>query len=239
MNNNLGRTTGFLVACLVGLVGTAGAGQRIDLPVSVGVVNYDQHGFINIAGEVRNTSSIWVCAPRIEVALRDASGKPLGVQSVFTEAKKDAGLDGGDGVYAERVFVPPGEVAVFHYLRDQTKVKGAPPASHLIKASAGECPAARTAMQVMEVKADRNADGFYRVRGMLKNVGTGPCRSPRAVIGLYRADGKIVIAREETPDAMFQKVLRPGQSVAFEFRTLDDAKLVAKSQAWGDCNWPE
>ena len=238
---NLNKTSAIALLGLAVLVasGTGQAAPRVEMPATIGVANYDVDGFISISGEARNTSSGWVCSPRIDVELLDAAGKLLGVQSIFTEAKKDAGLDGGDGTYAERVFVPPGEVAVFTYWRERSKLKGAKPASHRVKVTAGECPAARTSMQVADIKAHHDADGFYRVRGVIKNVGAGACRSPRAVVGLYRADGKILKAHEETPDAMFQKILKPGQTVPFEYRTLDDSKKITKSQVWGDCNHPD
>jgi hypothetical protein len=215
------------------------AAGRVELPVTAGVANYDQEGFISIAGAVSNGSTDWVCAPRIDVELLDAQGRPIGVRSIFTAAKQDAGLDDADGVYAERIFVPPGEVAVFQYWRDKSKLKGVKPASHRLKASAGECPTPRTTMEVLELKTGHDQDGYYRVRGVLRNSGKGACRSPRAVVGLYDAVGKLAKAAEETPDAFFQKVLRPGQSVPFEFRSADDGKRIGKAQVWGDCNYPD
>ncbi len=239
MNSKKSSVATLLSLAFLTLSSLGHAASRIEMPATIGVANYDVDGFISISGEARNTSSGWVCAPRIDVELLDAAGKPLSVQSVFTAAKKDAGLDEGDGTYAERIFVPPGEVAVFTYWRDRSKLKGAKPANHRVKVTAGECPAVRTSMQVADIKASHDADGFYRVRGVIKNVGAGACRSPRAILGLYRADGKIVKSHEETPDALFQKILKPGQTVPFEYRTLDDTKTIAKSQVWGDCNFPD
>lgn len=233
------RAFAFALLGLAGCAAVVQAANRTNLTVNIGAVNYDEDGFISIPGEAKNTSTAWVCAPRIDVELLDAQGKVIGVQSILTAAKQDAGLDDGDGVYAERIFVPPGEVAVFQYWRERTKLKGVKPASHRVKASAGDCPAARTTITAQEVKPGRDQDGFFRVRGVLKNTGNGPCRSPRAVVGLYAADGKLVKADEETPDAMFQKVLKPGQSVPFEYRSADDAKRVARAQVWADCNYPD
>jgi len=239
MNSNNAGAAALLSLVFLASSGLAQAVTRIEMPATTGVANYDLDGFISISGEARNTSSGWLCSPRVDVELLDAAGKSLSVQSIFTAAKKDAGLDEGDGTYAERIFVPPGEVAVFTYWRDRAKLKGAKPASHRVKVTAGECPAARTSMQVSDIKASHDSEGFYRVRGVIKNVGAGGCRSPRAVLGVYRADGKILKSHEETPDAMFQKILKPGQTVPFEYRTLDETKAIAKSQVWGDCNFPD
>lgn len=231
-----------LVACcaVFSATGAAIGGEtRASLPVTEGRVSYNQDGFISITGVVRNTTQNWVCAPRIDAEFFDASGKPLGVQSVLTAAKQDAGLDDLDGVYAERIFVPPGEIAVFHYLRDVAKLRGGTAARHRLRASAGECPPQRTTIQVENLGSERDADGYYRLRGTLKNTGKANCRSPRAVIGLYQGDGKVILAREETPDEMFQKQLGPGKSVRFEFRTTENVAQITRSQVWGDCNWPD
>lgn len=229
----------FAFFALTGFTAPSQAAGRVELPVTAGLANYDEDGFISIAGEVKNVGSAWVCSPRIDIELLDAQGRPIAVQSILTAAKQDAGLDDADGVYAERIFLPPGEVAVFQYWRDKAKLKGLKPASHRVKASAGECPSARTNIEILELKTSRDQDAYYRVRGILKNTGKGDCRSPRAVVGLYGADGRLIKAAEETPDAMFQKVLKPGQSVAFEFRSADEGKRFGKARVWGDCNYPE
>ena len=75
--------------------------------------------------------------------------------------------------------------------------------------------------------------------GKIENTGRVGCRSPKGVFGLYGADGKILATLTETPDAMFQKVLSPGQSVEVERKQIIERPLQIDSiKAWADCDVP-
>ncbi len=207
-----------------------------------GETTYDDgHGFLRIAGELRNGTSRWLCSPRIEVDLLDADNKPIAVDSIVTLTRTRRGKPGPDGVYAERTWLAPGELAPFVYLRDRRQLGGADPVTHRLRASAKACPATPTHMAIDNATTERSDSGAWTVAGAIRNDGPAGCRSPRAVIGLYRADGKLAQALAIVPDATFRQLLAPGELVRFERRAIRDpvGGSFARVEVWGDCDRPE
>jgi hypothetical protein len=229
-----------VVATAVG-VGQAAA-QGVDpslLPVTVGRAGIADEDFVKIAGEIRNASPDWVCTPRVEVELVDASGKSLVIESIVTATMQERGKAAIDGTVAQRTFLPPGEVAVFEYTRDVKKIAGKY-ASQRVTARARKCESQPKVMLEGFV-AKKDKDGWYSVSGSVKNVGSVGCRSPKAVIGCYQADGKLYGADSAQPDQTFQKMLPPGQSVPFSIKAIDNpgGNTITDVRAWADCELPE
>lgn len=197
----------------------------------------DKQGFLKIAGKVKNDTGRWITSVRVTIRLYDASGKEIRTDSITTEVAKDMGEEAVESVYSERTFVPPGETAVFYFTRDAAKIRGAY-ASHklAVRARIAENP---PSMALSGFAADRQADGSYAFRGSIENRGSVGCRTPRAVIGFYGADGKLVAASTETPDATFQKVLAPGRSIEVPRRAYEPSGLpVTRVQGFADCDVP-
>ncbi len=219
---------------------TAQAQNPDELEIVVGRAGLDTYGaFVNIAGEIHNNSQEWVCAPQIDVELFDPAGQPITITSIVTATREELGQGSRDGCVADREWLPPGEVAVFEYLRDVKKLGGAKYGSYKLSAHARTCPNTRPKIAVEGFKAwkkDPSDPEWYTVSGTLKNVGSVPCYSVKAVIGMYSADGKLSQAMDETPDATFQKKLAPGQSVAFKIESVQSPdKTAADFKVWGDC----
>ncbi len=231
-----GKGLGLSVLAWVALAGPVLAGGLKLVP---GAVVYDADGFIRISGEIHNNTGQTVCNPQVAVFLKDAAGKPITVTSVLTETKKGLGQEPTDGVSSTREWLPAGEVAVFTYLRDLTKLGGAKPARHVLEASARACEGALPKIAVEGFKDKVDSAGSHEVAGTLRNVGSVPCRSPKLVLGYYGADGVLIETNYIEPDAYFQKQLGPGKSVAFSQASLvspDWRKPVPFTlKYWGDC----
>lgn len=223
---------------LAGLV-LAGPALAGGLKLVPGAVVYDADGFVRISGEIHNHTGQTVCNPQVDVLLNDVAGKPIAVTSVLTETKKGLGQVPTDGVSATREWVPAGEVAVFTYLRDVSKLGGAKPARHTLELSARACEGALPRIAVEGFKDKVDSMGSHEVSGTLRNVGSVPCRSPKVVLGYYGADGTLIEANYIEPDAYFQKRLAPGKSVSFAQGSLsapDWRKSVPFTfKYWGDC----
>ncbi len=241
------RTRHAVLAAMVA-VATAAAfqgratAQAVDprlLPVTLGDTGVIDQGFVKIAGEIKNASPGWVCAPRIEVELLDAGGKALSIESIATAPAQRRGKPGADGAVAERTFLPPGEVAVFEYMRDVAKV-GGKYASQRVTARARKC-GSQPQVVIEGFSAKKDQDGWYSATGTIKNVGSVGCRSPKAVIGCYRSDGKLHAAESAQPDETLQKELAPGQSVSFSRRAIENpgGVTITDVKAWADCELPE
>lgn len=235
-----------LLSAAVLVLGVGGAtlarGAAPPPEIVEGETTYDDgHGFLRIGGELRNATSRWLCSPRIEVELFDADKKPIAVDSIVTLTRTKRGKPGPDGVYAERTWLAPGELAPFLYLRDRRQLGGAEPITHRLRASAKACPATPTHMAIDNATTERSASGAWTVSGAIRNDGPATCRSPRAVIGLYRADGRLALALAVVPDATFRKLLAPGELVHFERRAILDPAggTLARVEVWGDCDRPE
>jgi len=231
-----GKCWGASVVAWVVLAGPAVAGGLTLVP---GAVVYDADGFVRISGEIHNNTGKTVCSPQVDVFLKDAAGKPITVTSVLTETKKGLHQEPTDGVLSTRHWVPAGEVAVFTYLREVTKLGGAKPARHELKLSAGACEGALPKIAVEGFKDKVDSVGSHEVSGKLRNTGTVPCRSPKIVLGYYGADGTLIETNYIEPDAYFQKQLGPGKSVNFSQGSLaapDWRKPVPFTfKYWGDC----
>jgi hypothetical protein len=196
-------------------------------------------GFVKIAGEIHNDTGQWIRAPRIEVELFDEGGQPLGVKSIVTETRKDLGhATPHDGVRASRTIIPPGEVAVFRYLRDVKKVAGKY-AKHKLTLSASPT-VHQVSVAIEDFNATKRPDGWYTVSGRIKNTDSkADCRSPTAVLGLYTADGKLFDVQTKTPDSHFKKMLKPGESVEFKLKNIGNPMqgAIANVKAWADCQF--
>ncbi len=191
--------------------------------------------FLKISGEVKNNTGQWIESVRINVHLFDSAGKELLPDAITIAVAEDNNDEKVDNVYAERHYVPPGESAVFTYMRDAAKIKGGY-ASHKLSARARIADKPPTA--VIEDLVTKDEDGGKVTTGKIVNKGTVPCRSPKAVLGYMMAGGKVWEAKSEEPDEMFQKMLEPGKSVAFTLKNADAGKDVVDIKAWGDCNEP-
>jgi hypothetical protein len=200
-----------------------------------------QTGFVTIRGEVKNRSGQPVESCQVMVELFDPAGKPIDVTGFLAEAKKEARVDPRDSVLTERHFIPAGESSVFEYLRDPKKLGGAKYGSHKLSANAWKSTAPQPKVAVEGFKSAKGEFGTYTVSGTLRNVGSVPCRSPKAVLGLFTAEGKVAHATYEQPDEMFQKQLAPGATVRFSSTTVHGPEGVAIKdvKAWGDCAEPE
>ncbi|MSP25780.1 MAG: hypothetical protein EXR75_11560 [Myxococcales bacterium] len=182
---------------------------------------------------MHNKTAGWVFSPRIDVRLFDASGAELMVSSIATETAKDLGRqDAPDNAYSQRNFVPPGEVAVFQYLRDATKFKGTY-ASHKLTATAVPTDKGPS-VSIDGFKADKSDDGHYALSGAITNKGTLPCMSPEAIFGLYDASGKILKVRSEQAEELYQKLLEPAKSVNFKGKLFKD-DAIADVKVWATC----
>jgi hypothetical protein len=191
-------------------------------------------GFLKIPGEIRNDTGQWITSACVSVRLFDAAGKELTTSSIATAVSEDLGREPGEFVYSDRTFIPPGEVAVFQFLRDVKKIRGSY-ASHRLSVTARPVSGA-PAVALRGLATPKGGDGRLGARGQIENTGAVGCRSPKAVLGLYAADGKIVATTTVQPDAMFQKVLAPRGSVAFALESVGDhGPGVATVKAWADC----
>lgn len=196
-----------------------------------------EQGFLKIAGEVKNETGQWLTSVRVTIRLFDASGKEIGTDSITTEVAKDLGDEVVESVYSDRTFVPPGETAVFYWTRDAAKIKGTY-ASHklAVRARVAEDP---PTMTLSGFKAEKDAEGHFELSGRIENTGRPGCRTPKAVFGLYGADGTILGTTTEAPDAMFQKVLAPGQSVEVHRKNVSlDGLKIESVKGWADCETP-
>lgn len=198
-------------------------------------------GFVRITGELWNRSDKTLEQPEIIVELYDPSGKPIDVTGFLAEVKKEAGTDVRDGVLTERTYLAPGEAAVFEYMRDPKKLSGKKYGSHKLfaKARTAEGTAPKASVEGFKFSGDK--DGFFAVSGTIRNTGSVPCRSPRAVLGFYSPDGKVVLASYEQPDEMFQKKLAPGQTVGFSRKSIltPSGSTIKDVKVWGDCALPD
>ena len=194
-------------------------------------------GFLKIACEVKNETGEWLSSVRVAIRLYDASGKELQSDSITTAVAKDLAQEEIESVYSERTFVPPGETAVFYWTRDVKKIKGTYASHKLsVRARKAENP---PKMALTGFKFEKDEGGRVKVSGKIENTGSVGCRSPKGVFGLYGADGQILGAVTETPDAMFQKVLGQGQSVDVERSNIDLSPLKIDSvKGWADCEEP-
>ncbi|MCU0241442.1 MAG: hypothetical protein MUF51_03350 [Vicinamibacteria bacterium] len=233
------------VAWAVAIIGVASLVGARDitndkLKIVDGVCEIDPStNYVKIRGEVWNNSGKWIRSVDIKIQMFDASGKPITVSGFLAEQMKSLGRDASaDSVIAERFFVPPGEVAVFERLRDPAKL-GAKYASHKLTAEAWAVTGTPPKMAIDNLKTGTDEFGYYEVSGTIRNVGTVPCRSPKAVLAFYTADGKVQHATYEGPDEYFQKHLAPGASVAFSRKNIIDGKGAKSVKAWGDCSDPE
>lgn len=200
----------------------------------------DGAGVLRLAGELRNTSGGWVCEPRVEVELFDAENRPIAVE---VPAARGRGSEARrDGVAGERTWLGPGEVAPFSYVRDRRQLGGVEPVSHRLRPSARACAGPPTKMAIDNLTKERSAGGAWSVRGGIRNDGTVACRSPRAVVGLYRADGRLAHALTVVPEATRHQSLAPGELVRFERRGILDpvrgGDSSARLEVWGDCDLP-
>jgi hypothetical protein len=242
LQNRAGVVLVFAAVLAAALAGSDATAQAVDpslLPVTIGRAGIADEDFVQIAGEIRNASPDWVCTPQIDVELLDASGKALVIDSIVTATRKERGKAGIDGAVAQRTYLPPGEVAVFEYIRDVKKVAGKY-ASHRISAHARKCEV-QPKVALEGFVAKKGEDGWYSVSGTIKNVGSIGCRSPKVVIGCYQADGKVYTADSEEPDDTFQKVLAPGQSVPFAIKSIENpgGNTITAVKGWADCALPE
>lgn len=229
------------IALLLSAPITARAAGPTKAGVSVTVSHAALHAdsnFVHIIGEVRNDTPDTIHSVRFDVTLLDAKGSRLRVASIVTATREDMGeADADDFVMTEREFVPPGEVAVFHYLRDASKIGGAYGSYKLGKPryeTSSKAPKA-----VLEgFVATKNADGGFDIAGTIKSAGKTGCRSPRAVLGMYDASGKLVEIGYKEPDETFQKDVAPGKSIAFRYTVHNIDGDIASVKAWGDCRVP-
>ena len=219
------------------LVASSSAGE---LEVVVGRAGLDEYeAFVHIAGTILNRSQDWVCTPQIDVSLFDPDGKPIEVTSIVTVTRQELGRAAQDGCVAERDWLPPGEIAIFHYIRDVTKLGGARYGSQRLSVSARECPRERPRVVIEGFEVSEPDPGWYSVKGRIRNVGDVACYSAEAIVGLFRADGKLFEAQSEQPDVTFQKLLQPGQSVDFGITSIQNPDgVVTDLKAWADCGIP-
>ncbi|MCC6522310.1 MAG: hypothetical protein IT373_06595 [Polyangiaceae bacterium] len=207
------------------------------LVIVQGQSGIDDAGFLRIAGTVKNDTGAWLTSVRVTIRLYDAAGEEIGTDSITTEVAKDLGEEPIERVYAERTYVPPGEVAVFQFLRDVKKIKGTY-ASHALSVRALPAESPPT-VSLTGFTAAKNADGHFEISGSIVNSGRVGCRSPKVVLGLYAADGTLLWADYEMPDETFQKILGPGQSVAVPKKPVPQSDLpIASVKGWADCEPP-
>lgn len=234
-----------LIAILFAFSSQSALAQKIgrkDLQIVEGLAGIDARtGFVRIQGEIWNRSSRTVEMPEVIVELFDPAGNPIGVTGFLAEVKKQRKADPLDGVLAERTYLPPGEPAVFEYLRDPNKLAGSRYGSHKLFATARNSAGATPKAAVEGFKYSGGADGFYSVSGAIRNTGSAPCRSPKAVLGFYASDGKLALATSELPQETFQKTIAPGQSVAFSRKSIPipEGIKIKEIKVWGDCSLPE
>ncbi len=191
--------------------------------------------FLKISGEVKNNSGQWIESVRINVHLLDSSGKEIIPDAITIAVAEDNNDEKVDNVYAERHYVPPGESAVFTYMRDAAKIKGGY-ASHKLAARARIADKPPTV--AIEDLVTKEEDGGKVTTGKIVNKGAVPCRSPKAALGYMTAGGKVWEAKSEEPEELFQKMLEPGKSVAFKLKSADAGKDVVDVKAWADCSEP-
>ena len=232
-----------IVPVLVWSLGSPEArAQEVDLSqlkIVEGQAGLDQEtGFIHIAGEVHNRSSEWVLRARLTVELLDASGRPIRVDSISSAVAEEQGGEPQEFIYTERTYIPPGEVGVFHYVRDAKKLGRARYASHRLTVAS-----ARRAVNPPQVVIDDLQmpleDGVYTVSGRIRNRGQVGCFSPKVVIGVYGTDGKIFKEERAAPDQTSQKVLGGGQAVQFRTKVyMHSGETIGSLKAWADCDEP-
>jgi hypothetical protein len=207
------------------------------LEVIVGHAELSDTGFVKIAGEVRNKTGRWIHNPRISVELLDESGKPMSVSSLLVASQQELGeTRPADGVVASRTFVPPGQSAVFQYIRDARKIQGRYTGRHRLSATARVTTRALS-VTIEGLTTGKGPGDVLTASGKIKNSGSHECRSPTVVVGIYKADGKLYTTRTQSPTAYFQKMLPPGQSVDFQFTVLDNPGGNATLKAWADCQF--
>lgn len=213
-----------------------GRADASKLAITPGQTRLDtEAGFVKIAGEIKNDTGHTITSARVTIRLFDASGKELQSSSVATAMDEDFGRDPHEHVYADRTFIPPGEVGVFYFLRDMKKIKGVV-ASHKLSVEARDVRGAPL-VEARDVVTPKTPDGHLSASGRIENRGSVGCRTPKAIIGLYDREGKLAATTTVEPDEMFQKVLAPGRSVAFSSPPLrEDGVTVTSLKVWADCS---
>jgi len=189
-------------------------------------------GFLKIPGEIRNDTGQWITSACVAVRLFDAAGKEISTSSIATAVSEDLGREPGEFVYADRTFIPPGEVGVFMFMRDVKKIHGTY-ASHKLSVTARPAEGAPV-VALRGLATPKDGDGQLGARGHIDNTGAIGCRSPKAVLGLYAADGKLIATTTAQPDETFQKMLAPRKSIAFAIASVGEPG-VANVKAWADC----
>jgi hypothetical protein len=168
----------------------------------------------------------------------DASGQPLEVDSIMTAVAKDVSGRGREHTYTDRVIVPPGETAVFSYIRDRAKIKGAYAGHKLVARSRVTTAPPRLALAGARVEKTEKG---WSVKGTFKNDGPKGCHTPQIVVGLYTAEGKLRQVRTENVEPWTAKTLPAGQSAPVDVRiaSLFSDGPVTSAKAWADCRWED
>jgi hypothetical protein len=186
------------------------------LTISEGKSGIEEDGFLHIYGEMKNeTTDKWIAA-RVAVDLLDASGKPLGVDSIQAGVAADLGEAAQEHVVVEREVIPPGESSPFHYLREVTKIGGSyakhtlsPVGREVSDVGRGEIRGVTSTFEL----------GSFAVKGTLVSTGEHPCEDPSPILALYDAQGKLVALASNAPmaaDGSFVEKLDKDQSLSFE-----------------------
>lgn len=172
----------------------------------------------------------------------DASGRMLGIDSIGTAVKSDAGdTSPGESVYAEVHYIRPGQRVPFHFMRNLSAFDGAI-ARHVLgphRVTPTDDPPNGLAVSVTE---SLEGDEFSRKRvfvGSIRNAGRGGCRSPAFVAAFLDDKGRIAALDSQDASDDLTFVLAAGQSLPFWAAfsvTLDDAwQASAKVLTWVDC----
>jgi hypothetical protein len=195
-----------------------------------------------VLGELENHTTETLEIVSANLTFHDAAGKMLGVESIGTLSKLDAGdTSPGETIWADVHFVEPGQSVPFHFRRNLAAVDGQI-ASHRLTPRHARPAVDPPRGVVAELRERFEGEGFGKKRvfeGRIRNDGTGGCRWPALVIAFIGADGKIFALESDDLTEDTKRVLAKGEEIEFStslYVTGDDAaREHAKVRTWVDC----
>lgn len=195
-----------------------------------------------VLGEITNHTKETLEIVSANLTFHDAAGKMLGVESIGTLSKLDAGdTSPGETIWADVHFVEPGQSVPFHFRRNLAAIDG-DIASHRITPRSARPAVDPPRGVVADLRERIEGEGVMKARvfeGKIRNEGTGGCRWPAIVIGFLDADAKITRLETEHATDDTKRVLAKGDAIEFATSVYvngDDAELErAPIKTWVDC----
>lgn len=190
-------------------------------------------GWLYVVGEVKNTASLWVVGPNIEIkgVLRDEGGGMVGMESTRVELAN----------------IPPGETAPFE-IWESDSAKASKTRSYSLQIVGPVLLANITItpkLLVQNIAETKGTEGLREVAGYVKNLGTAVSRLTRVVGTFYNDTGKVVYVQSRLTDP---GDIAPGSTSSFRLPVHEEQsqkitgyKLAAESSEYTsvpELHWP-